>query len=123
MVDNSLNFALMALSPVPTFRRVMSVPDSISDENWGRAAGTLGLDALYAPADIRDAWTLGKAEVRSIMDGAGPIRVQTNGTFLNNTFLNSLRLKNNWNWLDNILSTVDKYDKTFAQTDFGKNIL
>ena len=94
MVVNSVNFALMALSPVPTFRRVMSVPDSISDENWGRAAGTLGLAALYAPADIRDAWTLGKAEVRSIMDGAGPIRVQNNGTFLKGTLFNQFRQNN-----------------------------
>lgn len=110
--------ALTVLSPIPSFRRVMSVPDSIHDENWGRVVGTLGLAALNMPADLRDSVKLGMAEISSIKNGSGPIKAQVNQNFLGGTLLNEWRKKNQW--LDKILKPIDKYDKTVSETNFGK---
>ncbi len=115
---SAVKTTLGALSPFPTFRRVMSVPDAVNDENWGRAAGTLGLAALNMPADLRDSVKLGMAELSSIKNGTGPIKVQVNQNFLGGTLLNEWRDKSKW--LDKVLKSVDKYDNTLSDTKFGE---
>ena len=45
---------LAALSPIVPLRRISSLPDNISDDNYTRAAGLLGLALINLPEDFRD---------------------------------------------------------------------
>ena len=117
---NKAKAALTVLSPIPSFRRVLSVPDSVNDENWGRAAGTLGLMALNLPADTRDAFKLGLAEISDIKAGKGPIKFQTKQNFFGATLLDELRHNKGWEWLNRALGYIDDYDKTAYEAGLGK---
>ena len=55
---------LYALSPIPTARRIGSLPDSIEDKNWSRAGLLAGMAVANFPCD----WTQVKLAGSEIKD-------------------------------------------------------
>ena len=56
--SKTVKTVLTVLSPVPTLRRVNSVPDALEEKNYSRVAGLIGLAAANLPRDIEE---LGRA--------------------------------------------------------------
>ncbi len=113
---DSSKTALGYLGIIPTFRRIGSLPDSIEDKNWERAALLTGLAAANFPGDLREMRSLGKEfwgspEVREFM--LTKKGYQAPFTFFKGTFLDGLTKKFKW------LGTVDK---SLYSTKLGKSI-
>ncbi len=104
---------LYALSPIPTARRLSSLPDSIEENNLTRAGLLTGMAAASFPGDFRE-MGLAFREGRNIFkDGLSAIdyKGQHSSTLFKGTFLEGLTQKYGW---------LKKTDKTLYSTEFGK---
>ena len=106
---------LYALSPIPTARRVSSLPDTLEDKNFSRAGLLLGMAAANFPGDVREMGLAGKELKNIFTKGLSSISYegQHQAKFFQNTFMNSLPKKYPW---------LKKLDKTLYSTDFGKTL-
>ncbi len=109
-LDNqAVQTGLDILSPVPTIRRVNSLPGELEDKNYSRAAGVAALAAMNIPADWR--------ELKLAIKNPFVYEGQHASKLAKGTFLNPFIKKNNW--LNNFFS---KFDITAYNTGFGKFI-
>ncbi len=129
--DHSLAYkaGLYALSPIPTARKVGSLPDSIEDGNWTRAGLLVGLAAASFPRDwqemviafkeLKGTSSIGKMFAnlgsnfkKAMSNPMNPYQRQLK--FFDNTFVE---------WLPKKLPWIHHIDKTLAETSLGKSLL
>ncbi|OGI00681.1 MAG: hypothetical protein A2Y25_10470 [Candidatus Melainabacteria bacterium GWF2_37_15] len=95
---------LNALSPLPTIRRIQSLPDSLEENNYPRAGLLLGLAAANFPGDLRE---IGLA----LKNPFEKRPYQHEMSFFKLTLLDKLPKKYPW---------LGKMDKTFFSSGAGK---
>ena len=117
-----------ALSPIPTVRRLGSLPSSIEENNWPRAGLLVGLAAASLPRDWQEMKTafkeingnekwykifnnFGSKFKRSLNHKRNPFQRQLN--YFDDTFLS---------WLPKKFPRIRNIDKTLADTKFGEAI-
>ncbi len=106
---SAVKTALGVLSPIPTLRRINSLPDELEDQNYSRAAGVAALAAINIPGDWR--------ELKLAVKNPFVYQGQHSSTLAKGTFLNSFIKKNKW-----LKDFLRKFDKTLYHTDFGDAI-
>lgn len=110
---------LNVLSPIPTARRIQSLPDTLEENNYPRASLLLGLAAANFPADLKEMSFAGEElknifTANSLKDGIKGLKgrpYQHEMSFFKDTFLNKLPVKYPW---------LEKMDNTLFNTRFGE---
>jgi len=107
---------LNVLSPVPTFRRVNSLPDELESNNKSRAFGLATLAAANIPGDMRELGLAIREGKDRLAGNPFVYRGQHSSAFLKNTFLKESQL----NKLFQKAPWLEKLDKSLSETKSGK---
>ncbi len=106
---------LHAMSPIPTARRLSSLPDSIEEDNLARAGLLLGMAAANFPGDFREMRKGGEEFLKildqGLKDGITKNPYQYEMSFFKGTFLEPVTRKFTW---------LKRLDKTLLNTGFGE---
>ena len=110
---------LNALSPLPTVRRIQSLPDTLEENNYPRAGLLVGLAAANFPADLKEMSFAGEEikniftakNIKEAFKGLKGRPYQHEMSFFRDTILNKLPAKNAW---------LANADKTLFSTRFGE---
>ncbi len=105
--------ALNILSPVPTLRRINSLPDEFEKGNYSRVAGIAGLAVANIPRDGTELLNGIKEGKNIFKNGLNAVKYegQHKFHFFKGTFLE---------WLPEKFKWLDKIDKSLYETKFGK---
>ncbi len=110
---------LYALSPIPTARRISSLPDTLEDKNHSRAGLLLGMAAANFPGDLTHL-SRAAGELKNIYkEGFKSIsknEVQRQLAFVEGTLFEKLLYKINSPLLQ---TSIENIDKTLYDTKFG----
>ncbi len=114
---SAVKTALGALSPIPTLRRINSLPDSLEQENIERALGLSALALAHLPGDWTEVKLAGKELTQNILKGK-PIPIEAKmyeypRYFFKNTFMKGLPER---------FALIDTFDKTLFDTKVGRGL-
>lgn len=111
---SAVKTTLGVLSPIPTLRRINSLPDSLEQENIERALGLSALALAHLPGDWTEVKLAGKELTQNILKGK-PIPIEAKmyeypRYFFKNTFMKGLPER---------FALIDTFDKTLFDTKVG----